>query len=116
MLEKYRKLLSWGEIKKLNSWDELKDLPFSQQIYFPLISTIKALCHWQVWVSLLFLALCASLGTKTGITLGMKFGIFNLPGLFGCAIGGAVFGIVLSYEAKKALHQIIEKAHNQKKA
>ena len=116
MFEEYRKLLSWEEIKKLNSWDELKDLAFSQQIYFSLVSTLKALCHWQVWISLLFLALCAYLGTKTGIILGMKFGIFNIPGLFSCAIGSAVFAIVFSYEAKKALRRIIDKAHEQKKA
>ena len=95
MFEEYTKLLSWDKIKKLNSWDELKYLPFSQQIYFAMVSTLKALCRWQVWISLLFLALCVYLGTKMGIILNMKFGIFNIPGLFGCAIGSSVFGIVV---------------------
>jgi hypothetical protein len=100
MFDEYRKLLSWSEIKKLNSWKELQNLSSSQQIYFSVLSTLRALGHWQVWVAMLFLALCAYSGTKIGIILGIKFGIFNLAGLLGCIVGGAVFSIVFSYEGK----------------
>jgi len=116
MFNEYRKLLSWSEIKKLNSWEELQNLSISQQIYFPVLSTLKALGHWQVWLAMLFLALCVYSGTKIGIILGMKFGIFNLPGLFGCIIGGGVFSIVISYEAKKALYEVMKKNNSHKKA
>src|SRR5210317_1970505 len=64
MFNEYRKLLSWSEIKKLNSWEELQNLSSSQQIYFPVLSTLKALGHWQVWLAMLFLALCVYSGTK----------------------------------------------------
>ena len=111
-----RKLLSWSEIKKLNSWDELQDLSPSQQAYFSVLSVLKALGHWQVWLAMLFLALCGYSGTKIGTILGLKFGIFNLPGLFGCIIGGSVFSIVISYEAKKILHEVMKKNNRHKKA
>jgi len=116
MFEEYKKLLSWSEIKKLNSWHELGGLPYSEQIRFSLLFYLKALCRWQVWLSLLFLAVCGYLCVKGGVALGLKFGIINVLGLLGGAIGGGVFSIVLTYEAKKALYQMMQKDRKKREA
>lgn len=117
MFEEYRKLLSWGELKKLNSmFDELKELPISEQITFSVICTLKALCRWQVWVSLAFLVLCVYLGLKLGNILGLRIGFLNLGLIPACIIGGSAYGIVCAYEAKKILQQLLLKKNEREKA
>lgn len=53
---------------------------------------------------------------KGGVALGLKFGIINVLGLLGGAIGGGVFSIVLTYEAKKALYQMMQKDRKKREA
>ena len=109
MFDEYKKLLSWGEIKKLNSWEELKGLSNSRQVYFSVISMLRALVHWQVWVAMSFLALCGYFGMKFGNFLGLKIGLINLGGLCGAVVGGAVYSIVHVFEAKKYLRKLMQK-------
>jgi hypothetical protein len=116
MFNEYKKLLSWSEIKKLNSWEELEGLSISQQVYFAVLSTLKALGHWQVWIAIGFLAMCVYLGRKFGAILGIQFWSLNLAGLFGAAVGGSVYSIVHMYEAKKSLRQVMQKNNKGDKA
>ena len=109
MSDEYKKLLSWGEIKKLNSWEELEGLSSSRQLYFVVISMLRALAHWQVWVAMAFLALCVYFGRKLGISFGLRIGLINLGSLCGAAAGGAVYSIVHIFEAKKYLRKLMHK-------
>ena len=114
MFEEYKKLLNWSELKKLNSWEQLKGLSYTQQVSFTVISTLKALIHWQVWVALGFLAVCVCLGKKFGVSFGIEIWSINLGVLFGAAIGGAVYSTVHIFEAKKALRQVMQKMDKRK--
>jgi hypothetical protein len=109
MFDEYKKLLSWDELKKLNSWEELKGLSNSRQLYFSVISMLRALGYCQVWVAMAFLALCGYFGTKLGNSLGLKIGLLNLGTLCGAVVGGAVYSIVHVYEAKKYLRKLLQK-------
>ena len=97
-------------------FDELKELPISEQITFSVICMLKALCRWQVWVSLAFLGLCAYLGLKLGNIFGLKIGFLNLGLIPACIVGGSVYSIVHAYEAKKILQQLLLKNIEREKA
>ncbi|MFC1824208.1 hypothetical protein ACFL9T_15965 [Thermodesulfobacteriota bacterium] len=108
MFNEYKNMLSWSEIKRLNSWEELHGLSNSQKKYFIMVSMLKALLHWQVWVSMAFLALCAYLGDEFGTFFGLKFGIINFGTMFWGAIGAFVYSIVHLHEAKKHLGKLMK--------
>ena len=99
-------------MKKNNAWKKLEDLPSSVQMKIAAICNIKALKHWQTWLSMLFLAVVAYVTMKIGIATGLKIGAFNLVGLAGAAIGGLVFGVVTN---KYAISYIDEELKTYKK-
>lgn len=109
MLDEYKKLLSWSEIRKLNSMEELRGLPTYLQLRYTVISMIKALTHWQVWASMAFLALCVYIGREFGDFVGMKIGRINIFVLIFGAFGGAVYGIIHLNEARKHIRKFIKK-------
>ena len=113
MFDEYKNLLSLSEIKKLNSLEELRGLPNSQQIYYTFISMVKALAHWQVWVSMAFLAFCVYVGRELGIFFGLKIGRINIGILLCGVFGAAVYSIIHLYEARKHIRKLIQERGKQ---
>ncbi len=83
-------------MKKSNTWKRLEGLPSAVQVRIAAICSIKALKHWQTWLSIVFLAVVAYITSKIGIATGLKIGVFNIVGLAGAVIGGLVFGVVMN--------------------
>jgi len=105
MIQEYKKVLSWKEIRKLNSWPELKDLSSSRQVYITLVCIFKAFGHWQVWVSLLLFITLAYFSHKVGEVFNLYYGIFNIFGLLGGGGASIIFSIAMSVEARKHLSE-----------
>ena len=99
-------------MRKNSAWKKLEYLPFSVQMRIAATCNIKALKHWQTWLSMIFLAIVTYVTMKIGIATGLKIGIFNLVGLAGAAIGGLVFGVVMN---KYAISHIDEELRAYKK-
>jgi hypothetical protein len=97
---------------KNNSWKKLDGLPSAVQMRIAATCSIKALKHYQTWLSMIFLAVVAYITTKVGIATGLKIGVVNIVGLAGAAIGGLVFGMVMN---KYAVNHIEEELNAYKK-
>ncbi|HDK42651.1 MAG TPA: hypothetical protein ENG87_04675 [Candidatus Pacearchaeota archaeon] len=105
----------WQKLKALNSWDGLQNMPTFDQMRIVAVCFFRAFKHWQTWLAMIFIAIVAYVSNIAGLALGLKFGIFNLAGLLVAAIGGGIFGIVMTQQAKKHLKEVMKVYTNQEK-
>lgn len=99
-------------MKKNNAWKKLEGLPSTVQMRIAAICSIKALKHWQTWLSIVFLALVVYVTTKIGIVTGLIIGVVNIVGLVGASIGGLIFWAVMN---KYTINHIDEELKAYKK-
>ena len=103
-----RNLISWEELKKLNSWKELQDISPIGQIRITALCFLKALKHWHIWLAMIFLGVLAYTCSIIGNVLGLKFGLLNLVGLLAAAIGGGIFAVLITQQAKNHLSEVMK--------
>jgi len=106
MWKDIRNLISWEELKKINSWKELQNISTIGQIRITAICFLKALKHWQIWLAMIFLGVLAYISSVIGNVLGLKFGVLNLVGLLAAAIGGGIFAVLITQQAKNHLSEV----------
>lgn len=107
MWKDIRNLISWEELKKINSWKELQNISTIGQIRITAICFLKALKHWQIWLAMIFLGVLAYISV-IGNVLGLKFGVLNLVGLLAAAIGGGIFAVLITQQAKNHLSEVMK--------
>lgn len=109
-----KKFIVLKKLKELNSWGELKNIAIPTQMRIVTICYFKALQHWQTWLAMLFLGIWGYISMMIGLALNLKIGIFNPVGLLGAGIGGGIFAIVITQQAKKHLNEVMKPYINKK--